>query len=205
MRRRRTSRVLSGRRLVAQVTSRSRLCFIVGDFLPIQLIYQGKTASCHPRFELPPKWDITHSAKHCSNETTMIHYIEKIIIPYISKVRESAGSNTPAMIIMDNFKGQSPLQWTVFWMQTAFMFASSLPTLPRLPPTTRHLHKLTCKGFFKRKFEDWYSNDIMKQLEGREIESAELQPINLGMPVMKELDARWMVEMAAYLARTPRQ
>ena len=43
----------------------------------------------------------------------------------------------------------------------------------------------------------------MKQLEGREIESAKLHPINLGMPVLKELGARWMVEMAAYFGENP--
>ena len=34
---------------------------LVGDFLPIQVIYQGKTTQCHPRYEFPPEWDITHS------------------------------------------------------------------------------------------------------------------------------------------------
>lgn len=27
-----------------------------GDFLPIQLIYQGKTSRCHPRFQFPSNW-----------------------------------------------------------------------------------------------------------------------------------------------------
>ena len=43
----------------------------------------------------------------------------------------------------------------------------------------------------------------MKQLEGRDVESAELQPINLGMPVLKELGACWMVEMAEYFRENP--
>lgn len=59
------------------------------------------------------------------------------------------------------------------------------------------------KDFLKRRFEDWYSGEIMKQLEGRDIESAQLQPINLGMPVLKELGAKWMVEMAAYFGENP--
>ena len=176
---------------------------IVGDFLPIQLIYQGKTARCHPRFEFPPEWDITHSPKHWSNETTMIQYIEKIIIPYINKVRESTGSNTPAMIIMDNFKGQ------VTAAVNSLLEANSIHVCLLPPNTTDRLQPLDisvnkpAKDFLKRKFEDWYSNEIMKQLKGREIESAELQPINLGMPVLKELGARWIVEMAAYFGENP--
>ena len=35
------------------------------------------------------------------------------------------------------------------------------------------------------------------------IESAKLQPINLGTPMLKELGAKWMVEMAAYLSENP--
>ena len=43
--------------------------------------------------------------KHWSNETSMIQYIEKIIVPYINSVCQS-GNDTPVVIIMDNFKGQ---------------------------------------------------------------------------------------------------
>jgi len=31
---------------------------LVGDFLLIQVIYQGKTPHCHPRYQFPPVWDI---------------------------------------------------------------------------------------------------------------------------------------------------
>ena len=62
---------------------------LMGDFLPVQVIYKGKTTRCHPAYEFPPDWDITHSPKHWSNEATMIQYVENIIIPYIEKTRES--------------------------------------------------------------------------------------------------------------------
>ena len=44
--------------------------------------------------------------KHWSNETSMIQYIENIIVPYINSVHQSVGNDTPVVIIMDNFKGQ---------------------------------------------------------------------------------------------------
>ena len=37
---------------------------ILGAFLPIQVIYQGKTNRCYPHFEFPSQWDVTHSPKH---------------------------------------------------------------------------------------------------------------------------------------------
>ena len=59
------------------------------------------------------------------------------------------------------------------------------------------------KDFLRRRFEDWYSQQITKQLQGSKIESVDLQPINLGLSVLKELEARWMVEMAEYFADNP--
>ena len=36
----------------------------------------------------------------------MIQYVENIIIPYIKSARASFSDDTPALVIMDNFKGQ---------------------------------------------------------------------------------------------------
>ena len=79
---------------------------LVGDFLPIQLIYKGKTSRFHPKFQFPEGWDITHAPNHWSSEFTMIQYINNIVVPYIVKVREQFSNTTPALVIMDNFKGQ---------------------------------------------------------------------------------------------------
>lgn len=37
---------------------------LIGDFLPVQVIYQGKTERCHPCFDFPPDWHITRTPKH---------------------------------------------------------------------------------------------------------------------------------------------
>ena len=77
---------------------------ILGDFLPIQLIYKGTTSRCHPRFNFPAGWNITHSKNHWSTEKTMIEYITSIIVPYVDANREN--NETAALVIMDNFRGQ---------------------------------------------------------------------------------------------------
>ena len=78
---------------------------LVGGFLPIQLIYKGKT-SRHPKFNFPLEWDITHLPKHWSNENTMIRYVENFIVPFVKQTRESLGEDKAVVVIMDNFKGQ---------------------------------------------------------------------------------------------------
>ena len=59
---------------------------LVGEFLPMQVIYGGKTDRCHPPTPFPNDWDITHNNKHWSNETTMLQYIENIIVPFVTRV-----------------------------------------------------------------------------------------------------------------------
>ena len=82
-------------------------CTIQGDFLPVQLIYKGKTRHCHPKYKFPAGWHITHAPKHWSNEQTMVQYIDNIILPYVESVGEQRqDSNAAALVIMDNFKGQ---------------------------------------------------------------------------------------------------
>ena len=61
---------------------------LIGDFLPIQLVYKGKINRCHPRFKFPLDWHITHSPRHWSTENTMKDYLTEIIIPYIHAQRD---------------------------------------------------------------------------------------------------------------------
>ena len=80
---------------------------IQGAFLPVQVIYTGKTERCHPKFKFP---HITHLPKHWLNEKTMQQYIESIILPYVHSVWDSPEvDEQPGLIIMDNFKVQLKL------------------------------------------------------------------------------------------------
>ena len=49
-----------------------------GKFLPIQLIYQGKTDWCHPKFNFPKEFCVTHTENHWSNERKAIEYVMQI-------------------------------------------------------------------------------------------------------------------------------
>ena len=73
---------------------------MLGEFLPLQLIYKGKTNRCHPKFSFPLDWHITHSPNHWSNESTMLDYIKHIIVPYLWKTRENVGEDKTALVII---------------------------------------------------------------------------------------------------------
>ena len=40
-----------------------------GDFLPIQLIYKGTTPRCHPDYNFPSGFHVTHSYTHWASNT----------------------------------------------------------------------------------------------------------------------------------------
>ena len=56
-----------------------------GDFLPLQITYQGKTTKSLPSVEFPSDWDVTYAENHWSNERMMIQCLERILFPYIEK------------------------------------------------------------------------------------------------------------------------
>ena len=76
---------------------------MTGDFLPLQLIYEGKTERCLPRYKFPTSRHMTQSESHWSNEITMKQYIEKFILPYINRKREELQfpNDQPALLIFD--------------------------------------------------------------------------------------------------------
>ena len=58
------------------------------------------------------------------------------------------------------------------------------------------------KDFLRRKFDDWYSIQISRQLED-DIETAQLVPLDLGFQILKELRAKWLTEMSQYISDNP--
>ena len=175
---------------------------LVGDFLPVQVIYKGKTNRVHPHYQFPINWHVTHSGNHWSTEVTMIQYVENIIIPYVNNIRGLLkDDNKPALVIMDNFKGQTTNN-VLSLFESNDIHVCMLPpnTTDRLQPMDISINK-PAKSFLKAKFEEWYALKLAEQLQESSIE--ELEPIDLGLPILKELGAKWLVEMATYISQNP--
>ena len=77
-----------------------------GTLLPPQLIYQGTTSQCEPKVKFPESWCITHSENHWSTESTMIQYVDEVVVPYVEGIRESLPikrNSQKALAIFDVF------------------------------------------------------------------------------------------------------
>lgn len=79
-----------------------------GDFLPIQLIYGGKTSKSIPAVTFPPDFIVTTNPKHHSNKKKLSSNPGKNIIPCVEKERRCLDLPIyhPVLLIMDVFKGQ---------------------------------------------------------------------------------------------------
>ena len=49
------------------------------DFMPIQLIYEGKTIKCLSRFKLPGKFSLSYDETHYSDENEVCNFMEEIL------------------------------------------------------------------------------------------------------------------------------
>ena len=79
-----------------------------GSFLPIQLIYQGKSKRCLPKFTFPSNFHVTFTPNHWSNLEKCEDLFKVIIFPYLSAKKKELGypEDQRSLIIMDTFKGQ---------------------------------------------------------------------------------------------------
>lgn len=179
---------------------------LLGDFLPLQVIYKGKTVQCHPSCSFPSDWNITHSPKHWSTEKTMLEYVNCIIIPYVEAVRHDLEEQAAALVIIDHFKGQVT-DAVRDLLESHHIHMCLLPanTTDQLQPMDVAVNK-PAKEFLKGRFEEWYTEQVVKQLSGKsmdDLEEAEIEPIDLSMPAIKNIGAKWMVEMAEYISNNP--
>ena len=81
-----------------------------GEFLPMLIIYGGKTNYSQPRCVVFPKgFRVTQNEKHWSSETETVNFIEQVINPYVIDKREELGlpADQKAVLTWDVFRGQT--------------------------------------------------------------------------------------------------
>ena len=168
-------------------------CSLSGSFLPLQLIFKGTTQRCLPNtVKFPDGWHLTFSENHWSTETTMIDYVNHIILPFVSAKRKELHLTPihPALVIFDYFKGQCQPSVTKL-LEENYIYYVLVPAncTDRLQPLDLSVNK-SAKDYMKRKFMEWYSTVILQQLEDK-IE----EPVDMRLSIMKPLVANWAIEM----------
>ena len=64
---------------------------LFGEFLPIQVIYEGKTKRCLPKYTFPASFDATFSENHWSNTEKSLSFFNKIVFSHFKNVLKAKG------------------------------------------------------------------------------------------------------------------
>ena len=137
---------------------------LTGEYLPPQVIYTGKTLRCHPKVTFPQGWDVWHSDNHWSNEETMKWYIEKIVVPFISRKREALklDKTHPALAVFDCFRGQTtPGIITLLESHNIVVVQVPANCTDKLQPLDVSLNK-PMRDEMKTRFQVWYAEEVQK-------------------------------------------
>ena len=173
---------------------------LAGEFLPMQIIYKGKTEASQPRgVKFPSGFLVTQNPKHWSNEAETLNLIEKIINPYV--VRKRANLNLPAdqkaLIVWDVFKGQMT-QPVLDKLESL-----NLELVP-VPANMTHFFQpldLTVNGsakkFLRARFTEYYADSVREQIDnGKQLEDID---VDFRLSVIKPLHAKWLIALYNYL------
>ena len=174
---------------------------LTGNFLPIELVYKGKTARCHPLIDFPKGWHITHTTNHWCNEDTMIDYIKLVIVSYMNETRKklTLSPSHTGLVILDEFRGQTTQKVLTLLEEHHLMYVIVPPNCTdRLQPLDVSVNR-AAKHFIRGKFESWSADRIMAQQESGQ----DIQPVDLRLSVVKPMGAKWMIDLYDYLKGNP--
>ncbi|XP_019635712.1 PREDICTED: uncharacterized protein LOC109478537 [Branchiostoma belcheri] len=168
---------------------------LAGQLLPPQLLYQGKTTGCHPKFDFPEEWDIHHSESHWSNASTMDRYADKVLIPYVTAQREALGlsEDQSALAIFDVFKAHRCPE-LLAKLKENHIHAVFVPA-----SCTGELQPLDCDGGvndvlkkeLKQRFVQYYADKFTTELqEGRDLASIS---VDMTLSKLKPIHANWVL------------
>ena len=169
-----------------------------GEFLPMQLIYGGKTSQSLPRFEFPGSFLLSANPKHFSNTDESLKCLKEIIKPYVKKQREllKCSVDQKALVIMDVFTGQMTTAVLDAFKEADICIVNMTKYYQPLDLTVNGY----AKRYLKRKFIEWYSGQVKFQLD-KNISIEDIQ-VGLQLTKLKPIHAGWLVEFYNHMTTT---
>ena len=167
---------------------------MTGKFLPIKLIYEGKTPRCLPRFDFPADFNVTFSDNHWSNTEKSNELFEKLFFWFLrqAKVSLKYPKEQMPLIIMDAFKRQDTdgiLDLCGKHMCQVVIVPHNLTN--KLQPLDITVSK-PAKSFISNKYNEWLSKQVSQQLE-KGIQPADVR--SLGLIELNVMYAKWILEL----------
>ena len=135
-----------------------------GGLLPPQLLYQGKPDRCHPHITFPADWDVFHTNNHWSNTSTVLRFIDKVIIPYLNAkhLELELPISQKALLIMKAHRTTEVLQK----LSESNIIPIYVPPncTDRLQPLDLSVNR-PLKNEMRKKFVKWYSKSVTEEVD----------------------------------------
>ena len=170
---------------------------MTGQFLQLQLIYQGTTDRCLPKgVEFPDDWDVTYTANHWSNESKAIQHLQTVVFLYVKK-RKVKLKLPKAMLIFDAFKGQVTNKVTKFIEENDCMIVYVPNNMTnQFQPLDLNVNG-NAKEFLKKKCKCWYAKQVSDQIDcGSGICDVN---VPLKLSIIKPIHAKWLIGLYDHL------
>ena len=165
------------------------------NFLPIQLIYAGKTTQSIPKVAFPKIFSLSANSSHYPNTEESLKFLDEIVIPYVV-VRERSKlellKEHKALMVMDVFTGQMTEDVVKKYQDNNIIIVNVPKNMTKnYQPLDLTVNRY-CKKFLKRKFSQWYTAEVSKQLTNKvALEDVE---VKLRLTTLKPLHADWIIE-----------
>ena len=170
-----------------------------GYFLPIQLIYQGKSKRSSPKFTFLSNFHVTFTPNHWSNLEKCKDVFKVNIFPYLSAKKKELGypEDQRSLIILDTFKGKGNEEMK----QLCAKNSCELVIVPhnltnKFQPLDISFNQ-SAKKFISNKFNAWYADRVSKQLSNG-VAPGDVK-VSLKLSDLKPLHVRGIVETYDHL------
>ena len=169
-----------------------------GDLLPLQLIFQGKTARTLPAAtaaSVAARVDITHSDNHWSTQQTMQGWIERIRLPHAERMIElyQLDSDAHILLLLDAWAVHRSAEFRD-WLKREHP-RIHLVFVPSNCTSKLQLADVALQRPFKscitQSFSAWAAAAIAEQIRAGQVTGIAEQ---LGMKVLKPLVLQWCID-----------
>ena len=171
-----------------------------GHLLPPQIVYTGKTQRCHPRFQFPEGWHVTHTPNHWSNEATTLEFINEVLDPYFIAQREALDLEPDhrALVLLDVFAAhRTQAVKDLFWKKNISIVYVPASCTGELQPLDVSGNG-SFKQYLKDLFIDFYGKKVAEQRE-----AGTNNVIDMKLSTLKPLHANWVVQAWSKLKTKP--
>lgn len=169
-----------------------------GDLLPLQLIFQGKTARCLPAStaaSVAARADITCSENHWSTQETMQRWILQVLLPHSERMisMHHLDANAHILLLLDCWAVHKSAEFRG-WLQKEHP-RIHLVFVPANCTSKLQLADVALQRPFKssitQSFNHWAAAVVAEQISRGEIVGIATQ---LGMAALKPLVLQWCVD-----------